>query len=282
MALRAVIVEDDTDANDILAMLLEQRGFRVEQAYTGREALDRARAAPPDLMLLDLMLPDIDGFEVCETLRRSRDTNLIPIVMATAMSQSEHRLHGFRVGANSYVVKPYTTDQIFKAVDEAIAWKSRLIEGRVQGEILFDVTSEIEHLIAVNDLLSSLLLLTPLDERQADHLRRALIEMGQNAIEWGNRNDVNKVIKIAYRLHPDRVTLTIRDEGPGFDYRNMPHAAAPGDPTGHLAIREVLGLREGGFGILITRGLVDELAYNKTGNEVTLIKRFPVAQFSAR
>jgi anti-sigma regulatory factor (Ser/Thr protein kinase) len=157
-----------------------------------------------------------------------------------------------------------------------------MVHGRVQREFTFELTSETEYLIEVNNLLSQLLLLSKLDERSAGQLCRALLEMGQNAIEWGNRNQVDALVQITYRLHPDHVSLTIRDEGTGFDPKNVPHAAREGDPMSHLAIRDVLGLREGGFGLLISRGLVDELRHNQAGNEVTLIKRFPSERSDSR
>ena len=76
-------------------------------------------------------------------------------------------------------------------------------------------------------------------------------------------------------LDPDKITITVRDTGPGFNPNDLPHAAKPGDPLGHLEVREKMGLREGGFGIMIARGLVDELQYNEKGNEVRLVKFFP-------
>jgi CheY-like chemotaxis protein/anti-sigma regulatory factor (Ser/Thr protein kinase) len=281
MARAVLIVEDDRDQNEMLAQLVGRRGFSVVQTYTGKEGVDQARSQPPDLLLLDLMLPDIDGFEVCESLRASRETNLIPIVMATALAEPRHRERGYRVGANAYIVKPYTRQQIYDAIDQALAWKEEMIHGRVQREFSFELTSETEYLIEVNNLLSQLLLLTKLDERSAGQLCRALLEMGQNAIEWGNQNQVDALVKITYRLHPDHVSLLIRDEGSGFDTANIPHAAREEDPLSHISIREVLGLREGGFGLLISRGLVDEMRHNEAGNEVTLIKRFPPTRMGA-
>jgi anti-sigma regulatory factor (Ser/Thr protein kinase) len=70
------------------------------------------------------------------------------------------------------------------------------------------------------------------------------------------------------------VTLVIRDQGPGFDPTCLPHAASDENPIGHLDVRNELGLREGGFGIMLARGLVDEFTYNEAGNEVTLVKHF--------
>ena len=129
MARAVLIVEDEPDQNEMLAQLVKRRGFSVVQTYLGKEGVNRARESPPDLLLLDLMLPDIDGFEVCESLRRSRDTNLIPIVMATQLTDAARRLQGFRVGANAYVVKPYSREQIYDAIDIALATPRRGIAG---------------------------------------------------------------------------------------------------------------------------------------------------------
>jgi anti-sigma regulatory factor (Ser/Thr protein kinase) len=98
--------------------------------------------------------------------------------------------------------------------------------------------------------------------------------MGQNAIEWGNRHQFEQLVHITYRIHPDSVEVVVRDEGPGFDRSNLAHAASPENPIAHMGVREKLGLREGGFGLLITNGMVDEMRYNELGNEVTLVKRF--------
>ncbi len=98
--------------------------------------------------------------------------------------------------------------------------------------------------------------------------------MAQNAIEWGNRHQSDRLVNITYRGFEDRVEIVIRDQGSGFDRKNIPHAAIPDDPFSHLDVRDKLGLRSGGFGLLICEGMVDELRYNDVGNEVTLIKRF--------
>jgi anti-sigma regulatory factor (Ser/Thr protein kinase) len=100
------------------------------------------------------------------------------------------------------------------------------------------------------------------------------MEMGGNAIEWGHHKNADLPLRITYRIGPDAVTLVIRDQGPGFNPGQLPHAAREDDPIGHLDIRNELGLREGGFGIMLAKGLVDEFRYNDQGNEVTLVKRF--------
>ena len=128
----------------------------------------------------------------------------------------------------------------------------------------------------MNHLLSSLFLFSGLSTAQAKQLTTAVAEMGTNAIEWGHRKQIERIVHVVYRIDPDKITITIRDSGPGFNPANMPHAAQSEDPVRHVMVRETLGMREGGFGILITRGLVDELSYNDAGNEVRIVKYFPV------
>src|SRR5262249_14311022 len=102
----------------------------------------------------------------------------------------------------------------------------------------------------------------------------AVRELGTNAIEWGHRRQVDRIVTVTYRINADKVTIVIRDTGPGFNPRQVAHAARADDPLAHLDVRQALGLREGGFGIMVARGLVDDLQYNETGNEVRLVKHF--------
>jgi two-component system, OmpR family, response regulator len=269
-----LIVDDERDINDILASLVQARDFKPIQMFTGARVVDAVRRHLPDLVLLDLMLPDTDGFAICDHLKRNRATNLIPVIMVTALSEPNHRASGVRVGANGYLTKPFTPDQLFEAIDKAFAWR-REHEGRgTTGEINFDVRSETAHLVQVNDLLADLFAHTPLTERQIKDLRQAIMEMGGNAIEWGHRRNADLVLRITYRIDPQAVTLIIRDQGPGFNPSRVPHAASDEDPIAHLDVRNELGIREGGFGIMLAKGLVDEFHYNEVGNEVTLVKRF--------
>jgi two-component system OmpR family response regulator len=269
-----LIVDDEHDTNQLLAELVSARGYRPITLYEGKHVLDSVERLRPDLILMDLMLPDVDGFELCETLKRNRETNLIPILMVTALNDTNHRIHGVRVGANGYLPKPFTPEQLFQAMDEAIVWRDEHSHRGIDGEIRFDVRGEIAYLQQVNDMLTDMYAHTPLTDRQIKDLRQAVMEMGGNAIEWGHRKNADLPLQITYRIHPDRVTLVIKDQGPGFDPRQLPHAAHDEDPIAHLEVRSDLGLREGGFGIMLARGLVDDFRYNEKGNEVSLVKRF--------
>lgn len=274
MPRNVLIVDDERDTNDLLADLVRARGFEPIQLFAGGQVLSSVREHLPAIILLDLMMPDLDGFAVCEQLKRNRETNLIPILMVTALNDANHRAQGVRVGANGYLTKPFTPDQLFDAIDRALAWQREHSDHGITGEINFDIRSEVSYLQQVNDLLSDLFAHTPLTERQIKDLRQAVMEMGGNAIEWGHRKVADLPLRITYRIDPTCVTLVIKDQGPGFNPGEVPHAASEEDPIGHLDVRNNLGIREGGFGIMLAKGLVDEFRYNEKGNEVTLVKRF--------
>jgi DNA-binding response OmpR family regulator len=274
MPRHVLIVDDERDTNHIIASLVEARGFEPVQLFEGKQVLDEVRRVKPVVILLDLMLPDIDGYTLCEQLKKTRETNLIPILLVTALNDMNHRAQGVRVGANAYITKPFTPDQLFDAIDNALAWRRQHETHGITGEIQFDVRGELSYLQQLNDLLTDLLHHTPLTERQVKDLRQAVMEMGGNAIEWGHKKNADLPLHVTYRIDPQAVTLVIKDQGPGFDRQQLSHAAQEEDPVAHLDVRSTMGIREGGFGIMLARGLVDEFSYNEKGNQVTLVKRF--------
>lgn len=272
--LEVLIIEDERDQAELAAQVLQFHGHDPAIAATGREGLERIQQRNPDLILLDLMLPDLNGYEVCRWIRGNFATLGIPIVMVTALTELRQRAMGFRVGANAYVTKPYSPAELINGITLAWQWREKLRQERLQGEIHVEIKSESGFLQEVNEFLTNLSLATPLTRDQVMHLRQAIMEMGSNAIEWGNQKRAEALVCISYRIFEDHVEIVVKDEGTGFDRSALAHAARPEDPISHLDVREQLGLREGGFGLLICQGMVDEVHYNDLGNEVTLIKRF--------
>jgi DNA-binding response OmpR family regulator len=110
---RILVVDDDPTVSEVVARYLERDGYVVETLADGRTALDRALAEPPDLVVLDLMLPGIDGLEVC---RRLRALAPVPIVILTARSQESDRIVGLELGADDYVAKPFSTKELVARV----------------------------------------------------------------------------------------------------------------------------------------------------------------------
>ncbi len=113
MAEQILIVEDEADLAQTVAFNLEQEGFRPVVVGTGAEALEHVRSGqPPDLVLLDLMLPDISGTEVCRQLRQGPQTRRVPVLMLTAKTDPIDRVVGFEVGADDYVTKPFSVREL--------------------------------------------------------------------------------------------------------------------------------------------------------------------------
>jgi DNA-binding response OmpR family regulator len=113
---KILVVEDDPDLVELLSFNSRACGFAVSTSNDGLDALKKARSLIPDLILLDLMLPELDGFGVCEILRRDPSTAGIPIIMVTAMSSQFARLAGMEAGANDYITKPFSPKQLIARV----------------------------------------------------------------------------------------------------------------------------------------------------------------------
>ncbi len=107
-----LIVEDERDIADLVAHTLQKAGHATEIVASGTEALARVRAAQPDLMILDLMLPGMDGLAVCEAMRRDPTTAAVPIIMLTARADESDRVAGLELGADDYVTKPFSTKEL--------------------------------------------------------------------------------------------------------------------------------------------------------------------------
>ena len=112
-----LLIEDDQTLIELLRYNLEQAGFTVAMALDGSTGLALARQLQPDLILLDLMLPGIDGFSICRTLTAE---STIPIIILTALQDEAHRIAGLELGANDYVVKPFTPDTIKEKIQAAL------------------------------------------------------------------------------------------------------------------------------------------------------------------
>lgn len=269
-----MVVEDDRGISDMLCHLLRSCGYHTECIYDGAEAVQRIVDQQPDAIVLDVMLPGMNGFDVCRKLKFRKDTNPIPILMLTALNDPQSRRQGLRVGANRYLTKPFDPLDLLKELRDLLDIHRRVADGqaRARGELQMQSDSKYrEHL---NDLLDELFQLTPLSEADIGRMRYAVLEMTENAIEWGNGRNEDLMVTIAYEVSDDQMKFVIRDQGTGFDPGECPHAACEKDPVGHLDLREKLGLRQGGFGIMIAKGMVDNVEYNDTGNQVTLTKYF--------
>ena len=116
MPTRVLVVEDDPDIAELVARYLEKAGYTTARVSSGRDALDAVRAKAPDLIVLDVMLPHVDGLEVCRLLRANDHTASIPIIMLTARADESERIVGLEMGADDYLAKPFSPNELVARV----------------------------------------------------------------------------------------------------------------------------------------------------------------------
>jgi len=140
-----ILVVDDTPVNvKLLADLLGAKGYTVTTAASGKEALDKIEAEPPDIVLLDVMMPGMTGYEVCKKLRENRATAMLPVVMVTALDPGQERVKGIEAGADDFLSKPVNRQELFarvrsllrvKALHDELAELNRTLEARVTAQV---------------------------------------------------------------------------------------------------------------------------------------------------
>lgn len=120
MPKRILVVEDEPDILEVLRARFEAAGFEVEAATDGLTALNRARTISPDLIVLDLMLPGIDGFSICAMLKRDQQYSRIPILILSARSQPNDVNTGLGLGADAYLTKPFRAEELLEKVNDLL------------------------------------------------------------------------------------------------------------------------------------------------------------------
>lgn len=118
---KILAVDDEPDLADLMYFHLHRAGYDVTTAANGWEALDQIRRSRPDIILLDLMLPDLDGFGVCEILRRDPATATIPIIIVSAWASPDSRNLGLELGALDYLTKPFSPQELLDRVNRYVA-----------------------------------------------------------------------------------------------------------------------------------------------------------------
>ncbi|WP_435006743.1 response regulator [Tundrisphaera lichenicola] len=251
----ALIVEDEPEANQLLSMLVQLRGFQTDSAFSGGQALEMVDPVRHDLVFLDLMLPDISGYDICRVLKESRSTCTIPVVMVTARLAEENRRQGFFTGASDYVSKPYTPEQIFEAMEQANDWRQEIARSSSEGQVALEARNEVANYRAICKLRTLLLERTRVSEDMARRIGQVLIDLTSRAIEWGSRKATGTVASIHYRWDQDEVEFVVADESGWFE------AFPP---------RKLEGLAG-----LIAKGQFDKISFNEETRRLVLTSLTP-------
>ena len=272
---KILVIDDDRTTRDLLRLQLRSLGYSVDTAGDGEAGLARLQRRKYDLVLLDVWMPGLDGLEVLARMRSAPESPRV--VVMTADDAPQTLLKAIRERAYRFVTKPIEPKDLEALVGEVLAappevppievisakpdWVELLVPcDRGSAERIQGFVSQLE-----SDL--------PEDVRA--NVGQAFREMLMNAIEWGGGLDPRQTVRISCLRAKRMLLFRIADPGKGFSFSALPHAAvsnAPESPLDHALVREERGLRPGGFGLLMTRQIVDELIYNEAHNEVVFVK----------
>jgi DNA-binding response OmpR family regulator len=137
---RILIAEDDRDIAELVERYLQKAGFATEVMSSGRDALKAVSERPPDLLILDLMLPHVDGLEICRAVRGNPKTSAVPVIMLTARADESERIVGLEIGADDYIAKPFSPNELVARVRALLRRANRQPESGAiaYGQILVD------------------------------------------------------------------------------------------------------------------------------------------------
>ena len=135
MATSVLIVEDDRNIAELLQMYLEKEGYAVTVAYDGGQGLAKYRAIKPDLLLLDVMMPVMDGWSVCKTIRADAQT---PIIMLTAKGETDDKVTGLKAGADDYITKPFAMKEVLARIEAVLRRSSGAVTETKTRKLVFD------------------------------------------------------------------------------------------------------------------------------------------------
>ncbi len=206
----SILVVDDTLVYlRLLSKLLADRGYPVRTAMSGEQALQAARIAPPDLILLDITMPDMDGFQVCAQLKAEAALREIPVIFLTSLSETADKLHAFKSGAADYITKPFQVDEVLARVKVHLALRSARKELSRQYEHLLALErlrDDRVHMV-VHDMRSPLMILL----MHLDMIKKAVAALGEETQE-----DVRVALKAAFglsRMSHDLLDVSRLEEG---------------------------------------------------------------------
>jgi len=277
---RILIVDDDADVHQLLGAALQTPGRQVESAYDGISGLRCVEVAPYDVVLTDVNMPGLDGMTLLERIREVRPETRV--VVMTVGSTPENIIRAIRERAFSYLSKPFTVGSVSELVERALNSTPSADDIEVFSARPHWLSLRVRCKMETADRILQFLreMKTGLPASEEENIAMAFREILLNAIEHGAGSDPSKRVSITYVRTKRALFYYVRDPGKGFSFEKLSHAAVTnpeGSPYDHVEVREQLGLRPGGFGILLTGQLVDELIYNEAGNEVLLVKYLDAA-----
>jgi len=232
---RVLIVEDEPDMNNLVAQVLSAYGYEPVQARSGEQALLILSERLPDAVLLDLMLPGLSGYEVCRRLKGNRATNLIPVLMLTALDRNVDRRHGYETGADDYVTKPFTPQGLVSRLQACVAQYREAKSANDHLVLQCDLGTALATLKALNTLTSALYSRTAIPPDPIEALRTGLLRLADAAEEWAIVHGGVPPAQVDIEFDPHRLRLVFRAPNPaGKEFLCLhlaPEAPVPAELT---------------------------------------------------
>jgi len=271
---KILVVDDDPALHQVIEGALAREGHSLLHATDGKQGMELLAREKIDLAIIDYVMPGMDGLEFLEQARGAHPE--LKAIMITAFGTPEAVLGALRKKVCDFLVKPFGVADIRAAVS-AVLDENSVVEIEVISAkphwVQLRVPCDLAAVPILQKLLTQLKADLPEDTREA--IAYAFREMLNNAIEHGGKLDPAKYVEVLCVLLKHAIIYWIKDPGEGFNPSELEHAAVnnpANDPFRHISVRDEKGLRAGGFGILMTNQLVDELVYNERRNEVMFIK----------
>ena len=269
----ALVVASGGEIDELVTSVLAKEGWNIQLVVDNQEVLSLSRTNPFDLIITGSKTCGAEDVELLRKIRSARP-HLRLIILTDEWTPGDV-IAAMREGAFSYFVAPFQASALAEMVRAAMAepcWDDGI-------EIL-SATPDWVRLTARCDLLTADRLVQFLQgvgsipQADKEQVVIAFREILINAMEHGAHFNPSQHVEISFIRSRRAIACRVKDPGQGFSLEELRHAAisSPEDLFGHVAVREVLGLRPGGFGMLLAKKLVDELIYNEQGNDVVLVK----------
>lgn len=203
MAQKVLIIDDDRDINEMLGRLAQLAGWEYLKAETGADGLRLARSAHPDVVILDMMLPDVDGYAICRDLTCNRRTSNIPVIMLSCMCQPSDALEAAFCGACRYLAKPFSPDAVLTNMREAVNSNKSTTPPSLSGHFELAATESVKSLSAISRMIRDISVLTPLHDEELEALQKAFIHLAKWFIPKDNpaTTVARPPLSVDYQIH---------------------------------------------------------------------------------
>ena len=212
---KVLVIEDDPLIGQLLCDLLELSGFQVQGATCGSEGLKHARESAPDAVVLDVMLPDIDGYQICASLKSDGRTAEIGVLMLTCLAAYPDRVRAFEVGADRFMTKPFQPDEIIDELHSLTDARNGYGKGGLRRRVTLEFSDEEDLDRQVQTFLGDLLRTTPLAPEDIELEGSALRQVGRYVFRQHDERLLSGCLKLACEIYRDRLEHTLEVEPAG-------------------------------------------------------------------